>query len=136
VCNTLKKIEVLRGTNIFREIFAHGIRQRGKFLRCYVSFGTNNQNKPRVQAGFAVSRNVRKAVDRNRIKRIVREVYRCNKNDLVVIAQNNSKVIAVVFFYAPNNDAPKQLPSFSEIANDMKTLFNSVVEMIVGSTRC
>ncbi|MGB0916584.1 MAG: ribonuclease P protein component [Flavobacteriales bacterium] len=47
-----------------------------------------------------------KAVSRNRIKRLIRETYRLNKNDLVEKWQADGKYFALAFVYI-GNDIPK-----------------------------
>ncbi|MGB0368775.1 MAG: ribonuclease P protein component [Flavobacteriales bacterium] len=47
-----------------------------------------------------------KAVSRNRIKRLIRETYRLNKNDMVEKWQADGKYFALAFVYI-GNDIPK-----------------------------
>lgn len=66
-----------------------------------------------IQAGVGVSaRNFRKAVDRNRIKRLLREAYRLNKAMLHETTAAHKKKLAVFFLYTG-----KELPEF-ELVND------------------
>ena len=61
-----------------------------------------------LQAGFSVStRHFKHAVDRNRIKRLMRESYRIQKNSLQAHLQENEKSIAVFFIYTG-----KELPGY------------------------
>jgi ribonuclease P protein component len=76
---------------------------------------TENQ-KFSLQAGFTVSsRNFKKAVDRNRIKRLTRETYRLQKNQLQNQLQENHKSLAVFFIYTG-----KELPEYLELFEKVK----------------
>ena len=64
-----------------------------------------------LQAGFSIStRNFKKAVDRNRIKRLMRECYRLQKHSLQTELEENHKNLAVFFIYTG-----KELPEYSQI---------------------
>jgi ribonuclease P protein component len=68
-----------------------------------------------LQAGFTVSsRNFKKAVDRNRIKRLMRECYRLQKNELKNSLEKNNKMLAVFFIYRGN-----EMPAYSDIFDKM-----------------
>jgi len=72
--------------------------------------------KKSVQAGVGVSaRNFRKAVDRNRIKRLLRECYRLNKGLLHDAVNDKQKPVAVFFLYLG-----KELPEYALLDEKMK----------------
>jgi len=86
---TFSKEERLRKDREFREVFDHGRSLGGSTVAFY--FLPNQVGFPR--AGFIVSKKVSKrAVDRNRARRLMREVFRLNKHrlgpyDLIFIAR-------------------------------------------------
>ena len=67
-------------------------------------------------------RNIKKAVDRNYIKRIIKEVYRKNKNDILKIT---TKSISFILIY---NKTVK--PEFNKLKMELLTLFQILNERI------
>lgn len=79
-----------------------------------------------LQAGFsASSRNFKKAVDRNRIKRITKEAYRLQKNELQDILRTNNNRLAVFFIYTD-----KQLPSFGVVKERVNIILQKLITII------
>jgi len=88
---------------------------------------TENQ-KFSLQAGFTVSsRNFKKAVDRNRIKRLTRETYRLQKNQLQNQLQENHKSLAVFFIYT-GNELPQYDFVFEKINSALQRLEKLLAE--------
>ncbi|ADY73271.1 Ribonuclease P protein component [Desulfurobacterium thermolithotrophum DSM 11699] len=76
---TFKKHERLRKQSDFKRVFDSGKSLGGVTVAFY--FVSNNVDYPR--AGFIASKKISKrAVDRNRAKRLMREVFRLNKHKL------------------------------------------------------
>ena len=80
-----------------------------------------------IQAGVGVSaRHFKKAVDRNRIKRLLRECYRLNKLSLHATIKANEKKIAVFFLYIG-----KELPEYTLLNEKMQEALTKLEEKIV-----
>ena len=70
-----------------------------------------------LQAGVSVSkRHFKHAVDRNRIKRLMREGYRLQKGGLILALQNRHICLHLFIIYTG-----KELPAFEEVMTKMHT---------------
>ncbi len=79
-----------------------------------------------VSAGVGVSsKHFKKAVDRNRIKRLLREAYRLEKQSLHQVVSTQSKTIAVFFLYLD-----KELPDYTLIRVKMKEGLEKLIKKI------
>ena len=83
------------------------------------------QNLP-LKAGFTVStRYFKHAVDRNRVKRLMRESYRLQKADLFKGLNKHNKKMAVFFIYTSGD-----LPVFDELYEKMRNVLDRIEKSI------
>jgi ribonuclease P protein component len=124
VKNALPKSDILRGKKIFSFVFQQGRRIEGKFIRCYICPhpAALPKQSPRYQVGFAVATRVRRAVDRHRMKRLLRESYRTQKDLFCNAVEHARTSLAIVFLFSMPVSHGRQLPSFQQISDDMRTI--------------
>lgn len=88
--------------------------------------GGRSPARAHLLAGFAASsRNFKKAVDRNRVKRVGREAFRLNKNNLTDLLVAQNLYMDVFFVYAG-----KTLPTFEATDKQMKTCLERLAKQV------
>lgn len=87
-----------------------------------------------LQAGFSVSaRYFKKAVDRNRVKRLMREAYRLQKNALHNSVTASAKKLNVFFIYT-GNELPEYELIFEKMGTSIKRLQKITNENTAANT--
>ena len=110
----------LKSQKLIDEIFEEG-KSVTVFPLKMVYLYTDNSN----QVGVSVSkRNFKRAVDRNRIKRLMREAYRHNKNMLI---DNNVSGYAFMILYLS-----KDLPDYKLVNSKTQALLTKFLDSLSG----
>ncbi len=76
----MKKTKMMKKNYEFKQVFQKGKYISGKYIEAVIK--ENSKNKEINFLGLAISVKIAKAVKRNYIKRLIREVYRLNENNL------------------------------------------------------
>jgi len=104
--NTFNKEEKLKKKTLIAELFAGG-KSISVFPLKMIYLETDHDSAYKIQAGVSVSkRNFKKAVQRNRIKRLMRESYR--KNKFLIYNSEDTKKHIFMFIYQGKNEVSYQ----------------------------
>jgi ribonuclease P protein component len=113
---TFKKQERLKKSKLIEQLFAEG-KSITVFPIKLIYLQIDHLSPFKIQAGVSASkRNFKKAVDRNKIKRLLREVYR--KNKYLIYDSENTKKHIFMFIYLGKNEL------------DYQTLEKKMIELI------
>ncbi|HET9433549.1 MAG TPA: ribonuclease P protein component, partial [Chitinophagaceae bacterium] len=88
-------------------------------------FSTSNERSVLQFGVGASSKNLKKAVDRNRIKRLTREAWRLQKNELQEKVKASVKQLNVFFIYTG-----KELPDFTMVKDKVSVALKKLVDKI------
>ena len=112
---TLKKHEILRSKKNIKELFDNG---SSFFLYPFKVYFLPNSNIETNQTLFSVPKKYfKKAVDRNLVRRRIREAYRLNKN-ILVADQKESFSLSIALIYISKFKLP-----FNDIEIKLKQVF-------------
>jgi ribonuclease P protein component len=113
---SIKKSEILRSKKKIQELFEEG---SSFFLYPFkVFFVRTKTDKQKIEVLFSVSKkNFGKAVDRNKIRRRMREAYRLNKGDFLGDIQSEVSISLAIIYIGR-----LKLP-YTEIENKLKAVF-------------
>lgn len=122
---TLNAEQRLKRKKLFEEVFAAGKSLRTTHVSAFYKETTLPQNI-HLQAAFSASkRKFKKAVDRNRLKRLMREAYRTQRNELENLLKTHNKQVAVVFVFTFT-----QVLSFAEVKKAVNILLENLQKLL------
>jgi len=119
---TLGKDERLKSRKAIEELFSNGQRMSsGLFRVIYKRAGIAE-----LRVGVGVSKGLfKKAVDRNRIRRLLREAYRLNKNLLQEALQQQAAGLHLFISYAG-----KDVPEYKTVEEATKNILNKLLKRV------
>ena len=122
---TLGKNERLKSRKQIEQLFAEGKSFVVKPFRVYYVVNCQlSMVNGSLQFGVGVSnRNFKKAVDRNRIKRLTREAWRLQKNELKERLKRINKQLNVFFIYTG-----KELPDFATVKDKVAVALKKLAD--------
>jgi ribonuclease P protein component len=123
---TLKKAERLKRRKIIEQLFSEGRAVTAFPIRA--QYKMVDQLAVPLQAGFsASSRNFKRAVDRNRIKRLMREAYRLQKLPLEQALQTKEQQLALFLIYTG-----KELPVYALVKEKVEVVLKKLLQTVNG----
>jgi ribonuclease P protein component len=120
--NTLKRNEMLKSKIQINHLFEKGVRLNKFPLKVFLlPVSDSEQDENCLIMVMASARRYKKAVTRNRIKRLIKETYRLNKELIYQYLTENNKKCLLGVMYNGN-----EIPTFDEIEKSIIVLLNRV----------
>lgn len=125
---TLGKKERLKSRKLIEQLFREGNKFNVAPLRVFYLYAESK--KTLLQFGVGVSsRNFKKAVDRNRIKRMIREAYRLQKTALQNCLKDKNGELYLFIIYTG-----KEIPDYKEVENKIQKVIDKLYSIINSSS--
>jgi ribonuclease P protein component len=109
------KVEILRGFGAFTKVITEGKIYEEKPIRAFAVLSKAESSV--VYVGFAISKSVKRAVDRNLLRRYMRESFR-HQGEILANRVGKETAISIVFMYAGSVEnacrGKGRLPSISK----------------------
>jgi ribonuclease P protein component len=123
---TLGKNGRLKSRKQIEQLFSEGKSFPLSPFRIYYLVMPVITNSSTLQYGAGVSgKNFKRAVDRNRVKRLTREAYRLQKKQLQEATMQKKLQLSIFFIYTG-----KELPAFNIVREKVNVILNKLTKIV------
>jgi ribonuclease P protein component len=121
---TLGKKERLKSRKLIAQLFSEGENFPFAPFRVYYLFcPLSDSNSTPLQFAISVpAKNFKRAVDRNRIKRVIREAYRLQKTELQQKMKEKKLQLNIFFVYTA-----KEFTELNKVMEKLKLILNKMI---------
>lgn len=128
---SLSKTERIKRKKDFEKVFSSGatVFTKDRLLRAVFVF-ESNKTESGIKIAPAVSKKAGKAVWRNRVKRIIKEAYRQNKEIFVNYVQQKELRLLIVFSPNELSEIKNKSVRLNDILPGVVELMNKIVKRI------
>lgn len=122
---TLGRSERLKSRKLIGRVFEKGRKMNQGSLRVHYILDRSAAAEKELQVGVTVSsKTFRKATDRNRIKRLLREAWRLQKNELREMVKSQGQLLVFIIYTG------KEMASFDRISEDIRSVISHFVSQL------
>ena len=127
--NTFSKQQRLKSRKKLQQVFAAKNAVFADNVR--LLYLTADAEKGLVKCGVGLSgRYFKKAVDRNRVKRLLREAYRLQQHELVEFSEKNQKENSIFILYTG-----KELPEYESIYKSVGVALQKLIKKMTKAAQ-
>ena len=119
-------IKTLSGFGSFTRVITHGKKYERKPIKAFVYSSPSKQMG--LHVGFAVTREIRKATQRNLLKRLMKEAFRARREDFCGRI-DTGMLLEIVFLYNGGTRIPRKkvrFVSINQALTDLSSTINTV----------
>jgi ribonuclease P protein component len=122
--SSLKQINgSLKGFGAFTRVITKGEKYEEKPIKAFVYLSSSKETLVRI--GYTVTKRIKKAVKRNKLKRLMREAFRANKKDLIGHI-SAGVLVEIVFMYNDDREIVPNKVRFSSINQAISTICTTI----------
>jgi ribonuclease P protein component len=121
---TQTSIESLSGFGTFTRVITRGKRYEKQPIKAFVFSSLSKRTC--LHVGYAVSKKIRTAAHRNRLKRLMKEAFLVKKTDFIR-QLNSGTLVEIVFMYNGNTEITPTMARFSSIVQALSALCSMIL---------
>ena len=120
---TQSSIEILSGFGTFTRVITRGKRYEKQPIKAFVLSSLSKRTS--LHVGYTVTKKIRTAAHRNRLKRLMREAFLAKKTDFIRQLSSGT-LIEIVFMYNGNTELTPTMVRFSSIIQALSAICSMI----------
>jgi ribonuclease P protein component len=120
---TQSSIEILSGFGTFTRVITRGKRYEKQPIKAFVLSSLSKRTS--LHVGYTVTKKIRTAAHRNRLKRLMREAFLAKKTDFIRQLSSGT-LIEIVFMYNGNTELTPTMVRFSSVTQALSAICSMI----------